>query len=75
MADRSGPQARRTETNRTRQTRSNSLIYGEYETGAVWRVLEKGIDDLVKNHDLKEQTPRRYIVGYLCKLLAQHDLL
>ena len=33
--------------------------------------MDKGIDDLVNNKDIEENTQRAYIVGYLCKLLHE----
>jgi hypothetical protein len=45
--------------------------YIEFEKTGLWRALNKGIGDLVKNHDLKEATPRDYIVGCLCKVLTK----
>jgi hypothetical protein len=44
--------------------------YTAYEKEAVWRVLDRGIEILAKNGDLKEQTARQYIVGYLAKVLV-----
>jgi hypothetical protein len=45
--------------------------YVEFENTGLWKALEKGINDLVKNQDLKELEHRDYIVGYLCKVLTQ----
>ncbi|MGC2656764.1 MAG: RHS repeat-associated core domain-containing protein [Bryobacteraceae bacterium] len=44
--------------------------YVKYEGTAIWTSLETAISDLVANGDLVEQTNRKYIVGYLCKVLA-----
>ncbi len=41
-----------------------------YENTELWKALEKGIGDLLGNHDLKEITHRDYIVGYLCEVLT-----
>ncbi|MBI1337367.1 MAG: hypothetical protein GC164_10445 [Phycisphaera sp.] len=43
--------------------------YKRYEKSGIWKTLDKGIADLVNNGDVAEQTDRRYIVGYLTKLL------
>ena len=43
--------------------------YMECESHPYWKLIEKGISDLVKNQDLVEQEDRAYIVGYLCKTL------
>ncbi len=45
--------------------------YKEFEKTRLWKALNKGIRDLVANHDLKEITSREYIVGYLCKVLTR----
>ena len=44
--------------------------YVDYEADPLWPLIEKGIDDLVKNQDLIEQENRSYIVGYLCKVIS-----
>jgi hypothetical protein len=45
--------------------------YKEFEKTGLWKALNKGIQDLVGNQDLKESARREYIVGYLCKVLTQ----
>jgi hypothetical protein len=45
--------------------------YKEFEKTGLWKALNKGIQDLVGNQDLKEIERREYIVGYLCKVLTQ----
>jgi hypothetical protein len=42
----------------------------DYEADQLWPLIQKGIDDLVKNQDLIEQLDRSYIVGYLCKVIS-----
>jgi hypothetical protein len=44
--------------------------YVDYEADPLWPLIQKGIDDLVKNQDLIEQEDRSYIVGYLCKVIS-----
>jgi hypothetical protein len=44
--------------------------YEEFEKTRLWKALNKGILDLVKNKDLVEITRREYVVGYLCKVLT-----
>jgi len=36
----------------------------------MWTSVETALTDLVANGDLVEQTNRKYIVGYFCKVLA-----
>jgi hypothetical protein len=43
--------------------------YKKYESHRYWKLLNKGISDLVGNQDLMEKAARPYIAGYLCKLL------
>jgi hypothetical protein len=50
---------------------SSKHPYVEYEGSKEWRILDAEITELVRNNDLVEQTDRRYIVGALCKALAQ----
>jgi hypothetical protein len=45
--------------------------YKEFEKTGLWKALNKGVQDLVGNRDLKEIERREYIVGYLCKVLTQ----
>ena len=49
----------------------NDYPYKLFETKKIWKIVNKAIDDLVKNQDIKETTHRRYIVGYICKLLSE----
>ena len=50
---------------------SSKRPYVEYEGSKEWRILDAEMTKLVRNNDLIEQTDRRYIVGALCKALAQ----
>jgi hypothetical protein len=45
--------------------------YMAYEGTELWKALNKGIGDLVRNQDVIEQEHRTYIVGYLCKVLIK----
>jgi hypothetical protein len=55
-----------------RQRKSDSPHpYKGFEKTGLWEALNKGIQDLVGNQDLKEIARREYIVGYLCKVLTQ----
>lgn len=44
--------------------------YVKYEGTVMWTSIESALADLVANGDLVEQTNRKYIVGYFCKVLA-----
>jgi len=50
---------------------SSAESYAAFRETPAWRVLDEAICDLVENKDLIEQTPREYIVGYLCKKLGE----
>ena len=45
--------------------------YTKFEDTKLWKILNKGIGDLVANEDLKELTDREHVVGYLCTLLIR----
>jgi hypothetical protein len=45
--------------------------YRQYEKTGLWNIVESVIDELVENQDLIENTPRPYIVGYICKRLSE----
>ena len=45
--------------------------YVRYEESAIWRAVDNAVRDLVSNGDLVEKTNRKYIVGYICKVLAE----
>ncbi|KKS93158.1 MAG: hypothetical protein UV70_C0015G0002 [Parcubacteria group bacterium GW2011_GWA2_43_13] len=45
--------------------------YNKFKKTKLWEIMDKGIDDLVNNKDIEENTQRAYIVGYLCKLLHE----
>ncbi len=45
--------------------------YMLYQNTQNWELLSVAIEDLVRNRDLIVQTNRTYIVGYLCKTLAE----
>jgi hypothetical protein len=47
--------------------------YRNLEGTALWKAVEKAIGDLVSNGDLKEQTYRSHIVGYICKVIASRQ--
>ena len=49
--------------------------YEALKRSPAWKILEKGIADLVANGDITENTARRYVVGYLCRLLADRGML
>jgi hypothetical protein len=47
--------------------------YVEFEQTELWRRLEKAIQQLSDNNDIKLQTDQRYIIGYLAKSLSEQS--
>ena len=41
--------------------------YKELESNWLWKIVNKSIEDLINNQDIKEKTSRTYIVGYICR--------
>jgi hypothetical protein len=44
--------------------------YIQYESSPQWQILNKAVDELMKNGDIQLSTAREYIIGYLCQALA-----
>jgi hypothetical protein len=42
-----------------------TLPYDRWTSDPLWPTVHAAISDLVENADLKEQTAREYIVGYI----------
>ena len=49
--------------------------YEQYESTKAWKTIDKAVSDLVQNKDIDETTAREYIVGYLCKMLYEKNLI
>lgn len=47
--------------------------YVRFVETETWAILNVAFDELVGNGDIVEQTNRDYIVGYLCKALAERE--
>ena len=43
--------------------------YKEYEQTYLWELIDKAMDDLVKNQDIELTTRKEYVIGYLCKII------
>ena len=43
--------------------------YKEYENTELWLRLEKALNDLAENNDIKITTSSEHVIGYLCKNL------
>jgi len=70
MGGRYGQPDRRTKIN---DKNSKEYPYKQYEAESIWAIIDRGISDLVENGDMEEKTARRYIVGYLCKILLESE--
>lgn len=47
--------------------------YEKHENTKQWKKVNQVIDELVENQDIEELTKREYIVGYICKKLAETE--
>lgn len=47
----------------------HSHPYRDVEGSMVWNVIDEAVATLVRNGDIQELTPRRYITGYLTNSL------
>jgi hypothetical protein len=54
---------------KTSDNSNQNSLYDQYKNSPLWKTIEKAIDDLVENQDLKETTSRDLIVGYLVKTI------
>ena len=48
--------------------------YRAFEQTRLWELIEKVVTDLESNRDLQFTTAPEYIVGYICKQLANHGV-
>lgn len=69
MEDKSGREARKTRIS------NEGFPYKKYEETEAWRIVDTTISNLVANDDLKENTNRKYIVGYICRCLDDAGVL
>ena len=47
--------------------------YSKFENTKLWKTVNKAIDDLVENQDIKLTTPKEYVIGYLCKTIEMQN--
>jgi hypothetical protein len=45
--------------------------YKKYKGTERWKRVQRAIRSLVANKDIIEQTPREYIVGFICQELSR----
>jgi hypothetical protein len=41
----------------------------------LWKLVERTLDDLVRNADLHLSTRKEYVIGYFCKELEKFPML
>jgi hypothetical protein len=58
---------------KTSDNSNQNRAYEQYKNSPLWKIIEKAIDDLVENQDLKETTSRDLIVGYLVKCIKTSE--
>lgn len=58
-----------------KEERDMNHPYKKYEKTVIWNSVWMAIEDLVENNDLEELTPREYIVGSICKKIAEEKKL
>jgi hypothetical protein len=67
--------ARRTKEQKQETEVSDEFPYREFITHPAWPVIENALRELESNDDLELRTAQRYVVGFLIKQLALHDLM
>jgi len=58
---------------KTSEANNQNSPYDQYKDSPLWKTIEKAIDDLFENQDLKETTSRDLIVGYLVKCIKTDE--
>jgi hypothetical protein len=48
--------------------------YTEFEETNLWKFIDKAIDDLIENQDIKLTTKKEYVVGYICKTIKEKNI-
>ena len=48
--------------------------YQQFEGTPLWEVIEKAVTDLEENQDLNLTTAPVYVIGYICKELAEQGI-
>ncbi|MEI7833886.1 MAG: hypothetical protein WCJ56_11905 [bacterium] len=47
--------------------------YEEYENSELWIIVEKALEELVRNKDIILCTRKEYIIGYLLKSIMNSE--
>lgn len=46
--------------------------YKGFRGSALWKRVDRAVLDLVANGDIRLETRRQYVVGYICEVLTQY---
>ncbi len=46
--------------------------YKDFEKTKIWELIDKSIDDLIKNQDIELTTRKEYVIGYISKIIIQN---
>ena len=49
--------------------------YADFEKTELWKIIDKALQELTENNDVKVQTDRNYIVGHIAKSLSKSGLV
>jgi hypothetical protein len=49
--------------------------YTDFEDTGLWKAVDAALAELEQNRDVRLNTGREYVVGYLCKQLASRKLV
>jgi hypothetical protein len=49
--------------------------YAEFEKTALWKTVQKALDELETNKDLKITTKSEYVIGFICQKISTKGLL
>ena len=47
-------------------------LYDKYKSTEEWRIIDKSVQELIDNDDIKLLTPNDYIIGYIVKQLVEN---
>ena len=45
--------------------------YNQFENSELWSIVKDCLNDLIDNQDIEITTKEEYVVGYLCKMIAE----
>lgn len=48
-------------------------LYKEFKQTSLWKIIEKSLAELIDNQDIEITTRSEYVIGYLCKKIAESE--